>query len=230
MKKCFLILSIILSFCFIGCGKINVSTRTNINEKGEAKFILKAIYDDEIKNQINNSLIEKNIKMNNVDINKYTSNGLNVEEITINFDNSGKLVGDENIYKVLDYKVVKKDYFYESIYDISITISKNIFNLRNKYNEKSQRNYIDSIPYSNTIMFPGELISTNATEHVSPNEVKWNYKLGQLNDTNTMTLTYKVTTIWKLIFISIIIIFIILGIIISLHLKNKRKRCKRALG
>lgn len=230
MKKYFLILSIALSILFVGCGKLNLSTRTNINEKGEAKFILKAIYDDETKIQINNDFIKENISMDNINVNKYSEGGLNFEEVTINFDNIGQLVGDENIYKVLDYKIIKKDYFYKSAYDISISISKNIFNIETKYNNKSQRDYINNIPYSNTIMFPGKLVSTNANEYVNSNEVKWNYKLGQLNRDTTMNLTYEINTIWKPVVICGIIIIIILAFMFTLKLKNKRKRSKRALS
>lgn len=223
MRKVTFGIMLILAIGLISCGKLNVSTNTNIKKNGEATFTLKAIYDNGAKSVINDEIIAKKLGMDNIDINKYTSGDMNVEEITIKAKGIEGLASNENIQKILKYKVVRKDYFYKSIYSIQMNVNNEIFKIKNVYNTKEDLEYINNIPFSNSMSFPGKLISTNADENIGPNEVKWRYKVSDINENTSMNITYEVSTLWKPIGIIIGIIILVIIIIVGKSFKDKRK-------
>lgn len=224
MRKVYFGIMIILSIGLISCGKLSIGTKTDIKKDGKATFTLQAIYDDTAKNVINDEFIAKKLEMDNIDINKYRNGDMNVEEISISEKGLEGLATNENIQKLFNYKVIRKDYFYKSIYTIEMSISKELFNVKNSYNSKDDKDYINNIPFSNTVSFPGKFISSNASENIGLNEVKWRYKVGEINDSTVMNLTYELYTLWKPIGVIAGIIIIVIIIIVGINSKNKRKK------
>lgn len=224
MRKIYFGIILILGISFVGCGDVNIESKTNIQKNGKVEFVLKVLYDDEVKSFINDEFIAKRLKLDNVEVDKYKQGKWNVEEIKIDAKGIESLRTNENIGKLFNYNIQRKDYFYKTIYDIQMSINKNIFNIKDNYNTKEDIEYINNIPFSNVISFRGKLLNSNAMEYIGLNEVKWNYKVSDLTEDTKMVISYEINTIWKVIGSILIVVIIVIGILITRNLKNKRKK------
>ncbi|WP_297637666.1 hypothetical protein [uncultured Clostridium sp.] len=224
MKRIYFAIILILGISFVGCGDVNIQSKTDIQKNGKVEFTLKILYDDEAKSFINDEFIAKGLKLDNVEVDKYKQGQWNVEEIKIDAKGVENLRTNESIEKLFNYSIQRKDYFYKTIYNIQMSINKNIFNIKDNYNTKEDIDYINNIPFSNVVSFRGKLVNSNAMEYIGMNEVKWNYKVSELTEDTKMQISYEINTIWKVIVSILLVLIILIGIVVTRNLKNKRKK------
>ncbi|MGL5648257.1 MAG: hypothetical protein ACRDDY_10420 [Clostridium sp.] len=224
MKKIVLMMSLLLGVTIVSCGDINITSKTNLTEKNGVNFSFKVMYDQSVGNAIKNDFMQGQLEMNNLHIDKYIDGSKTVEEINIKAKSISEFDTNENIKKVLNYRINKKDYFYKSVYIVEVRPGTAVFDIEKKYEKEIDKEIIRNIPFSNIITFDGKLLNTNAQEVVSPNEVKWNYKVGILSNSTNMMLEYEILSIWKPIVFLIGIIIVIIIIVLLMRERKKKKK------
>ncbi|MGL4850335.1 MAG: hypothetical protein ACRC28_15705 [Clostridium sp.] len=232
MRKIVFGIILILSITLISCGNIKIASKTNLSEKNGVDFSFRVSYDQNVGKDIKNDFMEGQLELNNIVVNKYVEGANTIEEINVKDKSLSNLASNENIKKILNYRVSKKDYFYKSVYIVEIRPGTAIFNIEKKYEEEKSKEAIRNIPFTNIVSFDGELITTNAKEIVSPNEVRWNTKIGLLNNNTVMTLQYKVNTWWKIgvLLGGIVVIGIIIYLLMLLKRNKKKSKIEKTDG
>jgi len=216
-----------------GCGKLGVTSSTNISEKGAGVFSFKVSYDDFISKNIKGSILKDNKNATAGErIRKYADEQGYVEEYKINFnsldDLNKKLVKNENGFQV---NVIKKTGLFKDTYTYEMKILKaftpaviksrflennNDEQFITTYSNNIIDEFLSKVEYTNKVILPGKIISTNAVES-NGNSLVWTYYLGQINSETSMTATYiidKNSNIVLTVVVGLILVILIIAYVI----------------
>lgn len=191
----------ILSITLISCGTINFKSYTEINKDGSGTIKFQAVYDDVVSSFAEKDLFDKDwAKNSGYILNKYSKDNMNVEELTYNFKSIDEL---KQKVKSSDFATItydKKFGILKDTYSINIKINKSLINeLNTEAKEKGDESgssssgisYIKNIQVSNQIKVPGTILNSNATYKIDTNTVQWDYKLGQIDESTNVSLTFQ---------------------------------------
>ena len=244
-----LVLIISLSF-FVGCGKAEVGTDVKINKNGSTESTIRVAYDNIIGTVVNNDLLNKVFGDKYGEINKYTKDGLNVEEVIIK-TNKIKLSDMINTFKNINGTEVEaseidlideyvnltvdteKGLFFntytvkanlkKNLVDEIVTQAKGINSLSGTLinnMDESIRIYLGNIPYTLTLNIPFQVVESNGNI-LESNTVEWDYTLADLNPDTSVILSFKAI---NLINIAVGIIILLIVIISSVVIIRKGKK------
>lgn len=196
-----LIMIMLFSLIFIGCGEIKLNTSTTINDNESGKAIFYISYDDYIRSSLNRNIFNTQwVKDNGFDLNKYNKNNMNIEELSYKFNNLKELQNKINSTNVINMSYETKLGLNKKTYYINLKFNKDIMddlikqniNTENKQNNNQTYNYIENLVLSNLISVPGHMIDSNCSEVINENTGMWNYKLSQIDKNTELKISYSV--------------------------------------
>lgn len=253
MKRFIRILSILIiimaSIVFSGCASINASTDVNISLDGSSEAKFRVSYDDTLSKFVGDGILTKFIKEQNISVNKYKENNMNIEEV--NFSSGSISIKDllksnkesnikENLANSSDYINInyKRDKgLFKDIYTVYVGLNKDIFseiesevnenlsllgdNMLSSYLSKNISQVIGNIDYDIKLSIPFDVTDSNATTKIDSKTVKWNLQLKDLNKNNQLMISFSAINIVNIIITLVIILVLIIGFIV--FIKNKIK-------
>ena len=182
-KKILLIFStlFLITFIFIGCDNVKLSTDVKINSDGSTNSKLSISYDETVSNLVDNDLFNKLLGDDayNYSIHKYKNGDLFVEEIEFSTDkidlkslssNSALLAFDtiENDFsKLFNYDVSRKKGFLKDTYTLKVHLNHNILNLINSSMKDGLDDTLNKYMGSNFSGFFSSGISDTVTKQIS---------------------------------------------------------------
>lgn len=195
------ILILMLSTILFGCGDINLKSVTMINENGSGSIKLQILYDNVISSVIKKGIIEQEwAKENGYLFNKYCKNNMNVEEITLEFNDFKELEQKINLNGLATMTYSPKIGIEENTYTVDLKFNKSLIDklIKDKTDRKTTEtneaiyNYIQNIEFSNEVKMPGNIVKSNATGDIDESTKEWTYKLNQIDDNTTVLFSYQV--------------------------------------
>jgi len=203
-----LLVCLITMILLSGCGNIGLASNTTISETGSGVFSFRVAYDYIIFNNLDGSILKDNKDAPESErIRKYVHNQDYLEEYKLNFnsleDLNKKLASNQNGFKV---NVVKKSGLFKDTYTYGMRFLKsfdkssikssfsennNINQSITKYSDTIIDEFISKVKYTNEVVLPGKIISTNAVGDTGGNLV-WSYNLSQINSQTSMTAIYVI--------------------------------------
>ena len=73
--------------------------------------------------------------------------------------------------------------------------------------------YLRDIPFSNKIIIPGKILSSNSNNVLNEDTLEWTYTLDQINSDTNLQFKYEVYSIFRITLFILIIIALIVAII-----------------
>lgn len=219
-KNKFLILVYItISMMLVGCGKINLTTITEINKDGSGYVMGKMKYDN-ISGKVLNPILEKNIRgeEEGFKIKKYKEDNMEVIEYKYSLYDF-KTVSKEDLTKYISiHKSIKPGVLKNKVY-LDIKVNKDILkeiishatDKQYKVITPSLINFIKDINYENQMKVPGKIVESNAMT-IDNDVAKWNYKLNEIKSGTTMSIVYVQNQ-----FLYVILLYVfVLGVLMAL--------------
>lgn len=230
-KILIIIMLLVISIIFIGCGdiRLNTSTTINDNESGKATFYIS--YDNIVYSNLNGDIFNTQwAKDNGFIFNKYNKNNMNVEELSYKFNNLKELQNKINSTSVLNMSYKTKMGLNKKTYYINLKFNKDIMddlikeNITSEDEQKNAEiyNYINEVILLNSITVPGQLIDSNCSEPIDENTGVWSYKLSQIDENTEINIVYSVASSAMIGYICIVVFMGAAGCYYYYIRKNKR--------
>lgn len=237
MKKIrVLILAIFLTIFLVGCGKVNLTTVTEINKDGTGFIMGKIKYDKYVSKVIDPILSnEKDISSQGFQVKRYDEDNMKVIEYKYTLFNFEKVHNRENIKQYIDLQEKITPGILKNKVALNIKVNKNI--LKDALAQVSKENYnlltgqvskvVRDIDYENVIKVPGAILESNSTEIVNSNTAKWKYKLSDIEDGTEMTIVYEQPQYPYIILLYLGAIIILIAIVSYVYIRKKhdKKTC-----
>lgn len=222
MKKIrMLILCLILSLLLVGCGVVDLTTITQINEDGSG-YIMGKIKYDKFASKFLNPIFEgnKRLEEEGFNIKQYEENDMDVIEYKYALYNFKIVSKKAEIYKYININEKFTPGILKNKITLEIKVNKNI--LKDSIAHITKKDYkvltpsmlafISNINYENQVKVPGKILETNGTITRDNNVAKWNYKLNEIDNGTIMTITYTQNQFVYVILIYVFIIVLICAI------------------
>lgn len=190
-----------------GCGKLDMKSYTQVNDKGNGEFSFKVIYDNSIAERIQGTILENRKGLTKEEaVRKYMNEDKNVEEYKVQFKSLSELnkklgTPEEDVQVTIkeNKSLTKTLYTYEMKFNKllnSATLSEKLLKSEtvattSNYEKTAIDDFIKKAVFTNAVNLPGKIVSNNAVENQG-NTLIWSYYLGQITPDTIMTATYEI--------------------------------------
>lgn len=211
MKKIRILLILFLSLFLVSCGKATITTETTITNDNISNIKIILTYDSLVKKQLGNNIIKNKINSNLVTVNSsYNSEtGMYSEELVLTRDIINYLLSDSKLKDYLSIETYKSTSLFKNTYTFDIKFLSNLSSLV----DSNLSVYLRDIPFSNKIIIPGKILSSNSNNVLNEDTLEWAYTLDQINSDTNLQFKYEVYSIFRITLFILIIIALIVAII-----------------
>ena len=229
MKKIRILLILFLSLFLVSCGSGNISTETTITGNSISKIKIILNYDSLVKSQLGDTIIKDKIN-SYLSVKSSYNNETNMyfEELVLSRDVINYLLSYSKLKDYLSIETSKSTSLFKNIYTFDIKFLSNLSSLVDSnlsaylpsIADGNLSSYLRYIPFSNKIIIPGKILSSNANNVINEDTLEWTYTLDQINSDTNLQFEYEAYSIFR-IMLFILIIVALLATIIYLIKRNK---------
>lgn len=229
MKKIIVLLVLFLSLFLVSCGSANISTETTITGDSISKIKIILSYDSLVKSQLENTIIKDKINSYLVVKSSYNKEtNMYVDELVLSREVINYLLSSSKLKDYLSIETYKSTSLFKNIYtfnikflsDLSSLVDSDLSAYLPSLADSNLSAYLRYISFSNKIIIPGKILSSNSNNVINEDTLEWTYTLDQINSDTNLQFEYEAYSIFR-IMLFILIIIALLATIIYLIKRNK---------
>lgn len=229
MKKIIILLVLFLSLFLVSCGSANISTETTITGYSISKIKIILNYDSLVKSQLENTNIKDKINPYLVVKSSYNKEtNMYIDELVLSREVINYLLSSSKLKDYLSIETYKSTSLFKNIYtfdikflsDLSSLVDSDLSVYLPSLADSNLSEYLRYISFSNKIIIPGKILSSNSNNVINEDTLEWTYTLDQINSNTNLQFEYETYSIIR-IMLFILIIIVLLAAIIYLIKRNK---------
>ncbi|MDY6228548.1 MAG: hypothetical protein SPH93_12980 [Clostridium sp.] len=229
MKKIRILLILLLSIFLVSCGSSNISAETTIVGDSISKIKIILSYDSLIKSKLEDNII--NDKINSYLVVKSSYNNetnMYVDELVLSREIINYLLSSSKLKDYLSIKTYKSTSLFKNIYTFDIKFLSDLSSLFDSdlsaylpsLADSNLSAYLRYIPFSNKIIIPGKILSSNANNVINEDTLEWTYTLDQINSDTNLQFEYEDYSIFRIMLFILFIIALLTAIIYVIKRKK----------
>jgi len=236
MKKIRILLILLLSIFLVSCGKATITTETTIANDSISKIKIILNYDSLIKNKLENTIIKDKINSYLVVKSSYNNEtNMYIDELVLSREVINYLLSSSKLKDYLSIKTYKSTSLFKNIYTFDIKFLSNLSSLVDSdlsaylpsLANSNLSEYLRYIPFSNKIIIPGKILSSNSNNVINEDTLEWTYTLDQINSDTNLQFKYEAYSIFRIILFILIIIAFLAAIICIIKRKKSTGTSKK---
>lgn len=229
MKKIIILLVLFLSLFLVSCGSANITTETTITGDSISKIKIILSYDSLVKNKIEDNIIKDKINSYLVVKSSYNKEtNMYVDELVLSREVIDYLLSSTKLKDYIAIESYKSTSLFKNLYtfdikflsDLSSLVDSDLSEYLPSPSDSNLSAYLRYIPFSNKIIIPGKILSSNSNNVINDDTLEWTYTLDQINSNTNLQFEYEAYSIFR-IMLFILIIIVLLAAIIYLIKRNK---------
>ncbi len=229
MKKIIILLVLFLSLFLVSCGSANITTETTITGDSISKIKIILSYDSLVKNKIEDNIIKDKINSYLVVKSSYNKEtNMYVDELVLSREVINYLLSSSKLKDYIAIESYKSTSLFKNLYtfdikflsDLSSLVDSDLSEYLPSPSDSNLSAYLRYIPFSNKIIIPGKILSSNSNNVINDDTLEWTYTLDQINSNTNLQFEYEAYSIFR-IMLFILIIIVLLAAIIYLIKRNK---------
>ncbi len=231
MKKIRILLILLISLFLVSCGSANISTETTIKGDNISKIKIILSYDSLVKNKLGDNIIKDKINSYLVVKSSYNNEtDMYVDEVVLSREVINYLLSHNKLKDYLSTETHKSTSLFKNIYTFDIKFLSNLSSLVDSnlsaylpsLADSNLSSYLRYISFSNKIIIPGKILSSNSNNVINEDTLEWTYTLDQINSDTNLQFEYEAYSIFR-IMLFILIIIVLIVVIFYLIKRNKSK-------
>ena len=229
MKKIIILLVLFLSLFLVSCGSANITTETTITGDSISKIKIILSYDSLVKNKIEDNIIKDKINSYLVVKSSYNKEtNMYVDELVLSREVINYLLSSTKLKDYIAIESYKSTSLFKNLYtfdikflsDLSSLVDSDLSAYLPSLADSNLSEYLRYIPFSNKIIIPGKILSSNSNNVINEDTLEWTSTLDQINSNTNLHYEYEDYSIFR-IMLFILIIIVLLAAIIYLIKRNK---------
>ena len=172
------------------------------------------------KDKISSYLVVKSLYNNETN--------LYVDELVLSREVINYLLSSSKLKDYLSIETYKSTSLFKNTYTFDIKFLSNLSSLVDSdlsaylpsLADSNLSAYLRYIPFSNKIIIPGKILSSNSNNVINEDTLEWTYTLDQINSDTNLQFEYEAYSIFRII-LFILIIITLLAIIIYMIIRKK---------
>lgn len=229
MKKIRILLILLLSIFLVSCGKATITTETTIANDTISKIKIILSYDSLIKDKLGDNIINNKINSYLVVKSSYNKEtNMYVDELVLSREVINYLLSYSKLKDYLSIETYKSTSLFKNTYTFDIKFLSNLSSLVDSdlsaylpsLADSNLSTYLKYIPFSNKIIIPGKILSSNSNNVINDDTLEWTYTLDQINSDTNLQFEYEAYSIFR-IMLFILIIIVLLATIIYIIKRKK---------
>lgn len=229
MKKIIILLVLFLSLFLVSCGSANITTETTITGDSISKIKIILNYDSLVKSQLENTNIKDKINPYLAVKSSYNSEtNMYVDELVLSREVINYLLSSTKLKDYISIETYKSTSLFKNIYtfdikflsDLSSLVDSDLSAYLPSPSDSNLSAYLRYIPFSNKIIIPGKILSSNSNNVINEDTLEWTYTLDKINSDTNLEFEYEAYSIFR-IMLFILIIIVLIVVIIYLIKRNK---------
>ncbi len=229
MKKIIILLVLFLSLFLVSCGSANITTETTITGDSISKIKIILNYDSLVKSQLENTNIKDKINPYLAVKSSYNSEtNMYVDELVLSREVINYLLSSTKLKDYISIESYKSTSLFKNLYtfdikflsDLSSLVDSDLSEYLPSPSDSNLSAYLRYIPFSNKIIIPGKILSSNSNNVINEDTLEWTYTLDKINSDTNLEFEYEAYSIFR-IMLFILIIIVLIVVIIYLIKRNK---------
>ncbi|MDY2632810.1 MAG: hypothetical protein SOV85_15920 [Clostridium sp.] len=222
MKKIRILLILLLSIFLVSCGKATITTETTIANDSISKIKIILSYDSLIKDKLGDNIIKNKINSYLVVKSSYNKEtNMYVDELVLSREVINYLLSSTKLKDYISIETYKSTSLFKNIYTFDIKFLSNLSSLVDSdlsaylpsLADSNLSAYLRYVPFSNKIIIPGKILSSNSNNVINEDTLEWTYTLDQINSDTNLQFQYEAYSIFRIILFILIIIALLAAII-----------------
>ncbi len=222
MKKIRILLILLLSIFLVSCGKATITTETTIANDSISKIKIILSYDSLVKDKLGDNIIKDKISSYLVVKSSYNNEtNLYVDELVLSREVINYLLSSSKLKDYLSIETYKSTSLFKNIYtfdikflsDLSSLVDSDLSAYLPSLADSNLSAYLRYVPFSNKIIIPGKILSSNSNNVINEDTLEWTYTLDQINSDTNLQFEYEAYSIFRIILFILIIIALLAAII-----------------
>lgn len=222
MKKIRILLILLLSIFLVSCGKATITTETTIANDSISKIKIILSYDSLVKAKLGDNIIKDKISSYLVVKSSYNKEtNLYVDELVLSREVINYLLSSSKLKDYLSIETYKSTSLFKNTYTFDIKFLSNLSSLVDSdlsaylpsLADSNLSAYLRYVPFSNKIIIPGKILSSNSNNVINEDTLEWTYTLDQINSDTNLQFQYEAYSIFRIILFILIIITLLAAII-----------------
>ena len=228
MKKIRILLILLLSIFLVSCGKTTITTETTIANDSISKIKIILSYDSSVKDKLGDNIIKDKISSYLVVKSSYNNEtNMYVDELVLSREVINYLLSSSKLKDYLSIETYKSTSLFKNIYtfdikflsDLSSLVDSDLSAYLPSLADSNLSAYLRYVPFSNKIIIPGKILSSNSNNVINEDTLEWTYTLDQINSDTNLQFEYEAYSIFR-IMLFILIIIALLAIIIYIIIRK----------
>ncbi|WP_291627778.1 hypothetical protein [Clostridium sp.] len=228
MKKIRILLILLLSIFLVSCGKATITTETTIANDSISKIKIILSYDSSVKDKLGDNIIKDKISSYLVVKSSYNKEtNMYVDELVLSREVINYLLSSSKLKDYLSIETYKSTSLFKNIYtfdikflsDLSSLVDSDLSAYLPSLADSNLSAYLRYVPFSNKIIIPGKILSSNSNNVINEDTLEWTYTLDQINSDTNLQFEYEAYSIFR-IMLFILIIIALLAIIIYIIIRK----------
>lgn len=229
MKKIRILLILLLSIFLVSCGKATITTETTIANDTISKIKIILSYDSLIKDKLGDNIIQNKINSYLVVKSSYNKEtNMYVDELVLSREVINYLLSSTKLKDYISIESYKSTSLFKNLYtfdikflsDLSSLVDNDLSAYLPSLADSNLSAYLRYIPFSNKIIIPGKILSSNSNNVINEDTLEWTYTLDQINSDTNLQFEYEAYSIFR-IMLFILIIIVLLATIIYIIKRKK---------
>lgn len=229
MKKIRILLILLLSIFLVSCGKATITTETTIANDSISKIKIILSYDSLIKDKLGDNIIKNKINSYLVVKSSYNKEtNMYVDELVLSREVINYLLSSTKLKDYISIETYKSTSLFKNIYTFDIKFLSNLSSLVDSdlsaylpsLADSNLSAYLRYIPFSNKIIIPGKILSSNANNVINEDTLEWTYTLDQINSDTNLQFEYEDYSIFRIMLFILFIIALLTAIIYVIKRKK----------
>lgn len=222
MKKIRILLILLLSIFLVSCGKATITTETTIANDSISKIKIILSYDSLVKDKLGDNIIKDKISSYLVVKSSYNNEtNLYVDELVLSREVINYLLSSSKLKDYLSIETYKSTSLFKNIYtfdikflsDLSSLVDSDLSAYLPSLADSNLSAYLRYVPFSNKIIIPGKILSSNSNNVINEDTLEWTYTLDKINSDTNLQFEYEAYSIFRIILFILIIIALLAAII-----------------
>ncbi|WP_294168977.1 hypothetical protein [uncultured Clostridium sp.] len=229
MKKIRILLILLLSIFLVSCGKATITTETTIANDSISKIKIILSYDSSVKDKLGDNIIKDKISSYLVVKSSYNNEtNMYIDELVLSREVINYLLSSSKLKDYLSIETYKSTSLFKNIYtfdikflsDLSSLVDSDLSAYLPSLADNNLSAYLRYVPFSNKIIIPGKILSSNSNNVINEDTLEWTYTLDQINSDTNLQFEYEAYSIFR-IMLFILIIIVLLATIIYIIKRKK---------
>ena len=222
MKKIRILLILLLSIFLVSCGKDTITTETTIANDSISKIKIILSYDSSVKDKLGDNIIKDKISSYLVVKSSYNNEtNMYIDELVLSREVINYLLSSSKLKDYLSIETYKSTSLFKNIYtfdikflsDLSSLVDSDLSAYLPSLADSNLSAYLRYVPFSNKIIIPGKILSSNSNNVINEDTLEWTYTLDQINSDTNLQFQYEAYSIFRIILFILIIIALLAAII-----------------